>query len=89
MRTIYRYELDVDAGFSYIDMPEGAKVLSISTERTDPYIEMWAGVDTDSPLVIRQFAVVGTGREIPIGFVRFIGTVMVDKGEYVFHVFER
>lgn len=89
MRTIYRYELNVDDGLSYIDMPEGAKVLSISTERTDPYIEMWAGVDTNNPLVTRQFAVVGTGREIPISFIRFIGTVLIDKGEYVFHVFER
>lgn len=89
MRTIYRYKLGLD-DFSSINLPVGAEVLSISNERVNTHIEieMWAAVDTNRPLVTRQFAVVGTGHAMPEGSAKFIGTVMVDNGEYVFHVFE-
>ncbi len=85
--TIWKFPLrltDVQA----IDMPASAEVLSAGNQFED--ICLWARVDPTAPMAARMFAIVGTGHAAPPPHeARFIGTVIMSSGAFVWHVFER
>jgi hypothetical protein len=86
MTTIWKYQIfGSDIIFS---LPEGATVISFQAQRGVPTI--WALVDTEKPLVPRKFRLYETGRELPpppfAG--RYIGTIQLENGDYVLHLFE-
>jgi hypothetical protein len=92
MNTIYKYPVSLDtiAGMFTVMMPEGALVLSVQTQFGHP--QMWARVDTSKRITPRAFALLATGQEIPPDLAArlgaFLGTVQVERGEFVFHLFE-
>ena len=85
MSTIWKYAIPVADKFT-LDMPKGAKIISLQVQLGAPCI--WAIVDPDLREKEREFVVVGTGHELPDYPVEFIGTFQVNNGQLVFHVFE-
>ncbi len=87
--TIWKFKLDIQSGtFRYhtVSMPAGAVVLSAAAQNGD--ICIWALVDRDAERNDRKFTVHGTGWVLPDEPGKFIGTVLLDDGALVFHVFE-
>ena len=83
-RTIYKYPITV--GGSSISMPGGAEILSVQIQGAAP--QLWALVRPGEPEEVRRFRVYGTGHDIPVGDVKYIGTFQMKGGALVFHLFE-
>ena len=82
MKRIYKYKLKDGRG---VEMPIGAKVLTIQKQNGLPYI--WALVDTDAEFDFRYFEIVGTGRDFPeADDFTYINTIQ--DGPFVWHIFE-
>lgn len=84
MKTVYKYILEPD---TVLDMPEGGAVLCVHAQ--DNGIHLWALVDSAAPLEKRRFVIFGTGIDISIPGLSYIGTVHLFHGRLVFHVFEQ
>lgn len=99
MATIYKYVLEPrDA--QQVNMPNEAVVLSADVQRGE--ICIWAKVPTDRPAAAmarkiadveairaRTFLIYGTGHPMPDhDNFKFIGTVMLQSGDLVLHIFE-
>lgn len=84
--TIWKYRLPT-RGTVAIDMPKGAELLSVHNQ--NDCIVLWAAVDDRKPTQPRTFDVRVTGScYATFTNVKFIGTVLLDDGAYVAHVFE-
>ena len=68
-------------------MPEGAEILTVA--RQGNCTCLWALVDSEAPLCVRTFVMIGTGHEIPESNLTFIGSVQYIEGAIVMHVFEK
>jgi hypothetical protein len=85
MKTIFKFVLAT--GWQVIEMPAGAKLLSVQAQNNQTCL--WAEVDTTMPMRSRSFIQVGTGRPLPGQLtLDYIGTVQLDGGELVLHVYE-
>ena len=84
-KTIYKYTIPVEDS-PKIEMPVGAKVLHVNVQRGVPCI--WVEVDPSNEIETREFQVYGTGHMIPDNSGTYLGTFMVDDGNYVFHIYE-
>ena len=82
-KVIHKYPLRV--GRNEVELPWGAKILSVANQREN--IAMWAEVNDTHEKVSRLFHVVLTGASAPAP-ARYIGTVMLDGGNFVVHVYE-
>lgn len=95
MLTVWRYLLTrydwVIAPNSFeavIEMPAGAKIVHVDT-KDGRDINVWAMVNTSGvEEVKRKFLLLGTGVEIRDG-LDFIGSVVLEGGGFVWHVFEQ
>lgn len=69
-------------------IPKNAQILSCQVQGKNPCI--WALVDEKAEKEIRHFIFFGTGCEvnIPVEKLKFIDTIQMSNGEFVFHVFE-
>lgn len=86
MKRIYKYLLPITA-IPSIDMPKGAKILSIQAPGNYPQI--WALVDPEAIPEKRLFSIYETGQSVANDDKQtFIGTVQLDGGGTVVHVFE-
>ena len=84
--TIWKYSIAFDTPF-FIDMPIGAKVLSVQTQYNDPV--MWALVDPDVDMKRRHFRIFGTGHTVHSDHeMTYIGTFQLLGGSFVGHLFE-
>ncbi len=86
--TIWKFPFRI-ADEQEIDMPEGAKILSVGTQYERPCI--WALVNSarnrDEP---RTILMRGTGHPAnDTANARFIGTITMSCGRFTFHVFEK
>lgn len=87
MRAIHKYPIEID-DIAALKLPAGAQVLCVQLQRGQPCI--WALVDTDAPLVTRNFAWRGTGHDVdPCAVGQYVGTIQLQSGELVFHLFEQ
>lgn len=62
MKTIYKYRLPF-MEVAKVEMPADAKILRV--DGVDGALWLWAIVDTESPLVVREFHLFKTGSEMP------------------------
>ena len=86
MFTIWKYPLS-PREVQDLSMPDGAEILTVQTQKEQ--VCLWAKVDPQAPKVIRTFGVFGTGWEIvTTASMRYIGTVQLEDGDFVYHVFE-
>jgi len=87
MKKIYKYEIKPDE--LRVEMPQGAKIVHVDNQRE--HLCLWAEIDPDAPVEVRQFAVFPTGGHIPEYpdvTVKHLGTVNVKDGFFIFHVYE-
>ena len=84
-RTIWKWTLAV-TDLQALDMPKGAKILSIQTQGQMP--QLWAYIDPTEPREARTIRIIGTGHPIPEHPGDYIGTFQMGGGALVFHVFE-
>lgn len=80
MFTIWKYTLIKPVDF--YDVPEGARFLAASIQ--DPFIIVWALVDSTKPTIKRTIAAVNTGQPAPRND-EYIGTVSTEG--IVWHIF--
>jgi len=87
MKQIWKFPLQV-ATFQYIHMPEGAEVLTVQEQDNIPCI--WAKVDPEIGSKSYAICMLGTGHSIPPQAYegKYLGTVQLDGGRLVLHVFE-
>jgi len=87
LKTIHKYQL---SGITEkIEMPKDAKILCVQLQGNIP--DVWAEIETTSPLVMREIIVYGTGvphnADDNMQMVRYIGTVQDTNGE-VWHYYD-
>jgi len=85
MKKIHKYPIAI--GISLIQMPAGAKILTVHEQHGS--ICIWAEINTERKLVDVTFRVHGTGHEIiEVENSKYIGTVFMDNGYKVWHVYK-
>lgn len=84
--TIWKFPLSVRD--HSILMPRGARLLSVAIQGGEPCL--WAMVDPSQPRVARRIGVQLTGAEIGQRSLSlpFIGTLLLENGLFVTHVFD-
>lgn len=87
MKTIWKHYLSAKT-VQTIQMPAGAQILTAQVQRDE--ICLWAMVDeVYQEYEARKIEVLGTGISAEEIKRTHIGTVQMNNGDLVFHVFER
>lgn len=90
MLSVYKYPVKIDGCYFTLDLPRGAKVLSVAEQHGS--VQLWALVNTDrdAPTDRRMFRFAGTGHQISdeIESLAHVSTFFMEGGSLVFHVFE-
>jgi hypothetical protein len=86
MKKIWKFHCDIQDGSILISMPDGAEIITVQMQHGGPCI--WAIVDDTSTWVYRRFRWVGTGHPMGDDPMRHVGTVQLEGGVLVFHLFE-
>ena len=84
-KTVFKYQLQTVGEPMAIDMPEGARLLSVQLQSEWP--TLWALVDPSREMTKRFIILVGTGHEHLWKLRDFLGTVQTMTG-LVWHAFE-
>jgi hypothetical protein len=85
MRKIYKYEISERRTRLYL--PKGHVIRHVATQRDQ--ICIWAEVNTNEKEEVCVFiSVYGTGQAIPDRGETYLGTVLIDNGEFVWHVYQ-
>lgn len=79
MKRIYKYKLDVET-----QMPQGSKIIRFGDQGGS--LHVWAEVDTEKPLEVRNFWIAPTGVNIPDGW-EWIATC--EQGPFIWHLCEK
>lgn len=90
MRTIYKYEISLEAHINKIRMPENAVMLSFQEQGGKLFL--WCLIDTDKPERDYDFYVLGTGWTLDAmaygsvpKYIKHVGTVQ--QNAFVWHLF--
>lgn len=91
MKAVYKYPIHEIHEYATIRMPENAEILSVQNQRE--VICIWALVELDTktkeiPMIPRTFRIAQTGAHISESNLMFVGTVQLDMGYEVYHIFE-
>ena len=85
MKIIHKYQLLNET--HSINVPEGAEILSVQTQNNVPCI--WMLINPKETMFdIRTFFMVGTGNCFNQEG-KYVGTVQLDGGSSVMHIFEK
>lgn len=92
MLTIWKHTFDLKHGDNVfaLRMPQGAEILHVADQYGNPCI--WLKTETENAPVERIFWLFGTGKRMPEpGYpnLEFVGTVMLERGTLVLHIFEQ
>jgi hypothetical protein len=84
---IFKFYLEVRRE-QKIPLTKGAKILSVAEQFGE--VALWAICEPNSVIEERVIYIFGTGQLMPkdIDSKTFLGTVVTDGGNYVWHVFE-
>lgn len=82
---VWKYPLIIQDKFM-IRMPSCSYILRFDVQTGTPVI--WVAVDDMEPLVERNFILVGTGRNFDAHGLAYIGTIQMDEGTLIWHLFE-
>lgn len=85
MKKIFKYEVALQGEFK-LNIERHATILCCQMQNDKPKI--WAIVDTEAPADERTFKLYGTGHEIGDTNLKYIDTIQLQDGLYVFHLFE-
>ena len=93
MRTVWKYALPVQDEIIEVEMPKGAEILHVDTQREQ--VCLWALVESEQEKEIRRFRIHGTGHPLANNagtgyntYDTYVGTSIHLDGMLVWHVFE-
>lgn len=94
MKKIYKYSITSDlalvAGISNsadIELPKGSIIRFCGVQ--NGWINIWVEIDpNESQMELYEFIIYGTGWDIP-SESNYVGTVMLNDGAFVYHVYYR
>lgn len=81
--TIWKYPLASQNGLQLIRMPSDSIVLRFAMQDGGPCV--WAEVDPEAETIMKEFVIVGTGRKLPAGLFRYVGSA--EDGPFVWHLY--
>lgn len=81
MKTVWKYNLTESRKISGPII----KFLTVQTQKGEPCV--WALVDTDKPNKTFLFNFIGTGFPMVDSFDKYLGSIQMNNGDYVFHIF--
>ena len=86
--TVWKQELK--PGVATYELPEGAQILSVAFQRGTPQMWYLCNPSPDHGQEDRVIVFTGTGHPLEnVGAHKFIGTMLTEDQNFVFHVFER
>lgn len=85
-KTIWKFPLDI-TDLQPVRMPQGAQILSVQMQYDR--LVLWAVVDPEAKGELRTIEIIGTGNLVNPASRQFIGTVQMNGGLLVWHIFER
>lgn len=88
MQKIFKFPLPL-IGLQVIPLAIGAEILCVQQQANRPFL--WALVDPQARHMDLMFGVFQTGQEIaeiPGTTKEYIGTIQLNQGSYVMHVFQ-
>ena len=86
-QTIWKFTKSFTADSEEIEMPKGAKILTIAMQHK--HLRIWAMVDPTQDKVPRLIHIVGTGHDLSTRIMgEYIGSFPLDGGPLIFHVFD-
>ncbi len=88
MLTIYKYPLSAQSA-QWVKLPLGAQLLTVKLQHN--VVCLWAMIDTSRiETEMREIEMLRTGHDIELPYRRhYLGTVLMQNGNLVFHFFER
>lgn len=87
MKKVFKYELSYQTDLINVELPIGAEVLTIDTQKNK--LCLWVSVDPDELVMeIRQFRIAGTGHSIYEEPLKYINTIQIYDGDIILHLFE-
>lgn len=86
MKTVWKFQLEL-TDRQFVSTPVGATPLSMQMQ--NGFLCLWAEVESDNPQQANELeiAICGTGHSLP-AYQRFLGTVQMQQGALVWHVFQ-
>jgi len=86
MKVVWKFPLTVNS-VQVLSLPEGAIPLHVNAQDNEPFL--WCLCDSSQPVYAdREFRFVTTGETFSNTYLQYIGTVHLDNGHFVAHVFE-
>ncbi len=86
---VYKYPLPLESfgpfAWMSLEMPQGAVPLCVQVQRGVPCL--WARVNPSAPVTVHNLRIAGTGEDLESDVGRHLGTVQLDGGSLVLHVF--
>lgn len=84
MKTVWKFPI-VLGELIEIEMPAEAAILRAGIQ--DGNYFFWAFVNTEQPMCLRRFRILGTGHQLPegMGLRHYVGTIQ--DGQFVWHIF--
>lgn len=84
-KQIWKFKIDPQHA---IEMPIGAEILNVQYQHDTALL--WAIVDPgETRTEARHIEMFAAGRSMPPARRKYIGTIQIEGGRFVFHVFER
>lgn len=87
MKTIHKFQFDMEKNRTQIHgfpMAMHSRILTVQVQHG--LVTMWAEVETEAPIVVREFIINGTGQPMHPRCGVYIGSVGLSG--YVWHVYE-
>lgn len=81
--TVWKYPIPHASGIELL-IPIGAEILHVGSQGAEG--QMWVRVNPENPKVLRTFALVGTGHDLPDHTKAYVGSFQTPP--YVWHLFE-
>ena len=88
-KTIWKFPVPTRDERAALEMPKGARILTVQTQGLDERPELWALVDPGANREIRIFRTYGTGHPIDHDPGEYVATYQIHSVGLVFHVFEQ
>lgn len=82
-KQVWKYVLQNHCTF---EIPQGAQIVRVGQQLGK--VCMWAIVDPSSPVITREFTLIGTGYDLPDKQLEFLDTIVFEEVGLVFHAFE-
>ena len=87
MKRIFKYRIPTNVEHYHVDLPVGAKVLTVDVQNDEPFI--WVLLDDSERMTVtRRFSFYATGQRIlDDALGTYIGSVQIFR-IFMFHLFE-